>query len=195
MAAVSKRPTASLWLLAVLTAAVGVTWQYISLHLVEKFVTVYPSVPDILMNTFPQYFFGLWGEGLFFSSALLFAIPHFRWHWRDTPKVLISLGLFYFIRGWFMLLFPVGAPMGAVSPDVRLNIWGYATHAYFPGGHIGILTILAMNLQEHRWRWWLWVGIVLFGIGTMLAKNHYTMDSVAGIIIGYAVATWVGRRM
>lgn len=182
------------WALSVLVATIGVSWQYLSLRLVEGLVTNYPSVPDVLMDRLPRVDFGLFGEMAFFSIVLLFVVPHFRWHWRDTPRVLTCLGVFYFVRGWYMLLFPIGAPFGAVDPALRLNIWGYASHAYFPGGHIGVLTTLAFWHPVRRLRPVMWIGVALFGVGTLLAKNHYTMDSVTGVIIAYAVSTWVNHR-
>lgn len=188
------RPTIGQWILSIVTAIVGVSWQYGSLALVDRWVHVYPSVPDVLMDRLPRLEFGWWGEVLFFALILMFAIPHFRWNVWDTPKVLTKLGLFYFVRGWLQLFFPIGAPLNALPPDQRLNVWGYASHAYFPGGHVGILTIMALNLRSKKLRWIMAGGIIVFGLGTILSKNHYTADLLAGALIGYAVNVWVDRR-
>lgn len=190
----TSTPSVGAWAAGISVAIIGVTWQYLSLQLVERFVTVFPSVPDVLMHRLPRVEFGLWGEALFFGLVLCFVIPHFRYQWRQTPRVLMTLGLFYFVRGWFMFLFPIGAPAGALAPIDRLNVWGYATHAYFPGGHIGILTVLTLLQPQPKLRRLMWLGVAIFGIGTLLSKNHYTMDSVAGIIVAYAMTVWVGRR-
>lgn len=189
-----SRPHAKHWLLSIVVAIVGVGWQYVSLWWVEKLVTTFPHVPDVLMDKLPRVEFGVWGEVTFLALILTFAIPHFRYHAWDTPRILVTLGLWYFIRGWFMLLLPLGAPLNAVPPEQRLNVWGFASHAFFPGGHFGVLTILALQHQTAHWRRWMWIGIVLFGFGSILSKNHYTIDLFASLLLAYGLTTWVNRR-
>lgn len=183
------------WIIAFLVAGTGVTWNFVALDLIERSVTVFPRVSDVLMDRLPRVDFGLVGELWFFALILLFVIPHFKFQWRKTPDVLLALGLMYLIRGFFLYLFPIGAPLGSVGADARLSIWGHETHAFFPGGHIAILTVFAMFAPQKWVRRTLWTGLIIFGIGTTLAKTHYTMDSVAGILLGYAVSVWVQRRM
>lgn len=187
-------PSQRRWILAILIGGLGVAWHFTALSLIERLVTSFPSVPDVLMDRWPRVDFGLFGEVWFFGLIALFAVAHFRADWRKTPDVLIALGLMYFVRGWFLFLFPIGAPGGAVGPAERFSVWGHEAHAYFFGGHIAILTVLAMFAPSRLVRRLLWTGLVVFGIGTMLSKNHYTMDSVAGILIGYAIAVWVQRQ-
>lgn len=181
------RPSWKRWTIAVAIATIGVTWQFTSLPLIERTVTVFPTVSDVILDHWPRVDFGWIGEAWFFGLILTFSIVHFRRQWQRTPDILMALGLMYFIRGWFLYLFPIGAPTGAVGPDQRLSIWGHESHAFFPGGHIAILTVLALSSPVRWLRWVLGVGLVVFGLGTMLAKTHYTMDSVGGILLGYAV--------
>jgi membrane-associated phospholipid phosphatase len=190
----NRRQTITRWIIAIIVAAVGATWQFMSLELIERSVSTWPRVTDVLMDQLPRIDFGIIGEIWFFGLILLFAIDHFRRQWRNTPSVLTALGLMYLIRGTFLYFFPIGAPLGAVGADARLSIWGHEAHAFFPGGHIAILTVLAMFAPQAWVRRTLWIGLVIFGIGTMLAKTHYTMDSVGGILLGYAVSVWVKHR-
>jgi membrane-associated phospholipid phosphatase len=181
------------WSISIITATVGVWWQFYSLALIERYVTSFPTVNDILLEALPLVQFGLWGEAWFFLLIGLFAVDHFRFEWRRTPEVLMTLGTFYFVRGWFMFLFPIGAPTGALDASQRLNIWGHASHAYFPGGHIGILTILTLLTPHRTIRHIMWFGVVVFGLGTLLSKNHYTMDSVAGVMLGAGTVLAIRR--
>lgn len=191
----TSRSSAKRWIVAIIIAAIGVTWQYSALSLIERYVTNYPTVPDVVMDNLPRVDFGIFGEIWFFGLILLFAIPHFRRNWRRTPDVLIALGLMYFIRGWIMFLFPIGAPTSAVGAAERLSVWGYESHAYFPGGHIAILTILTLFTTSQKIRAALRIGLVMFGVGTILSKNHYTADSIVGVMLGVLCAVLVLGRL
>ena len=183
------------WLIAAAVAAVGVAWQYAALFLVEMHQHTFVGVPDPLLDRWPRIDFGVYGELYFFSLLALFAWFHIRHNWRATPQLIGTLGLMYFIRGWMQLWFPIGPPAGAVGVGQRITIWGHESHAFFPGGHIAVLTIMAL-LSPVRWvRWALAIGLVLFGLGTMLAKTHYTYDSVTGIMLGYACVLLVRGRL
>lgn len=186
-----SKPTARQWVTGVLVAVIGVTWQYTALWLVERWVQTYPRVTDVVMDRLPRLNFGIWGELFFFGLLVLILVLFFRRQAWDTPKVLLTLGIFYFVRGTIQLFLPIGAPLNALPPDQRLNLWGFASHAYFPGGHIGVLTILTMSLKNQVIRRWAWVGVLLFGAGTLLAKNHYTADSIVGVLLGYAIFTLI----
>lgn len=189
-----SKPSAREWGVSILVLLIGISWQYLSLWWIERLVDNFPRVSDVLMDRLPRIDFGIFGELWFFGLILLFAIAHFRSQPSTTPRVLRAIGLFYFVRGWFTFLFPIGAPAGAVAAAERLHVWGFETHAFFPGGHIGILTILAMSAPNKTIRRCLWAGTIVFGIGAMLAKTHYTMDSVAGILLAYAVCVWLSHR-
>jgi hypothetical protein len=172
----------------------GAAWNIAALSLIERSVVSFPHVTDVLMDSLPRVDFGIYGELFFFSLIMLFSIAHFRRQWQTTPYVMMALGAMYAIRGMFLYFFPIGSPLGSVGAGQRLSIWGHESHAYFPGGHIAVLTILAMHAPTPLVRRLLWAGVVAFGIGSLLSKNHYTMDSVAGVIIGYAISTWSERR-
>lgn len=141
-------PSFRLWALAISAVVVGVTWQYLSLWLAERYVGAYPRVVDVVMDRLPPYSFGIYGELFFYGLVLLAVMPHFRYRSRETWRVLLVIGIFYFIRGIFTMFLPIGTPLGAVPPADRLDIYGFSTHSYFPGGHIGLLTILAKELKE-----------------------------------------------
>lgn len=183
-------PSRRTWILSILFlfACLGFHWG--ALAFIDRIVTSYPSIPDPLMGHLPIVTFGAWGELLFLALFLLFAIPHFRYNWRATPRVLIQAGLVYFIRAWFLVLLPIGSPAGSIPASERLSIWGFANHAYFPGGHMGVLTVYAMNLPVKGLRPLMWVLVVLFAIGTVLNKNHYTADVLGGYLVGLLAISW-----
>jgi membrane-associated phospholipid phosphatase len=103
---------------------------------------------------------------------------------------MVQIGLAYFIRACFLIFIPIGPPAGSIPATERLSIWGFANHAYFPGGHMGVLVVYAMNLPVKRLRPLMWVLTIVFAIGTILNKNHYTADSLGGLLVGLTAVRW-----
>jgi membrane-associated phospholipid phosphatase len=52
------------------------------------------------------------------------------------------------------------------------------------------MTILSLSMQDLRWRRVLLVVTVVFGLGSVMARAHYTADVIAGGALGYALVAW-----
>ena len=172
----------------------GVGWHMAALAIAERSVESYPSIDDVILRVLPRIeLFGI-GETAFFAYLLLFAVLYFRQQDRDCGRLLASLGLFYALRGFFLLLLPIGPPLDAFDPGDRLTIYPYASHAYFPGGHIGIMLLMAWALRRRPLRIGLTMFALLFGFGSMLTRAHYTADILGGVLLAYAIHRLLEKR-
>lgn len=160
---------------------------------IERLTTHFPSVPDVLMARLPYVAFGIPGELSFALFVIVASALLIRRRPSTIPSVLVKLGLFYLFRGLFLFFLPIGPPMDAPAQSSRFVLYPWASHAYFPGGHAGLMTILSLAVQERRARQGLLVFTGLFAVGTLLARTHYTADALGGWLLAYAVTSW-GRR-
>lgn len=183
-----------IWLsLAIALAGVGVHMG--ALALADRLVTIFPAVSDILMDRWPAFDFYLIGE-LFFAAIILAIIYNILGRQRpDIARILVMVGIYYAARGIFLLFLPIGAPHGAPLPADRFVFYPYPSHAYFPGGHIGIMFLLARAIRDPRWRRGIIAAALVFGLGTMLTKAHYTADLFGGLLLGYAVSVWGEKHL
>jgi hypothetical protein len=173
----------------------GVAMHMLGLELVERFVTTFPAVPDVVHMHLPYVDFGVFGE-LCFAGFLATAVTvHVRSQARAVAGVLVMLGLFYAGRGLFLLLLPVGSPPTAPALADRFVFYPYASHGYFPGGHAGLMTVLSLSLADPRWRRALLGFTVIFAFGTVLARTHYAADAVGGCLLGAGIVAWGRRRL
>lgn len=182
-------------LIGTLIAALGVAMHMAALALADRAVDQFPTVPDVLLERLP--FFNLFaiGEALFWLYLLVFAVAFFRQRPVSLARVLVLLGVYYAVRGLFLLLLPIGPPPGAPPITGRFVLFPYPEHAYFPGGHVGLMFLLALHLKPRGLRWAFAVSAVLYGIGTMLARAHYSADTLGGLLLGYAVFVWGERNL
>lgn len=178
---------------ALLVAAAGVTVHMGALALIERFVTHFPPVPDVVHAHLPYVDFGVPGE-LCFAAYLAIAIGVLLARQRhQAAEIVALLGLYYGLRGLFLFVLPIGVPPTAPPLDARFVLYPFAGHAYFPGGHAGVMTILSLAVTDRRWRIGLLAATAVFGFGTLLARTHYTADVLGGFVVGFAVWAW-GER-
>ncbi len=173
--------------------AIGVAMHMGSLTLIERFVAGFPSVTDVFQAKLPYVDFGVPGELVFVAFFIACWTLLIRRQPRSVPSVLCLLGAFYAIRGVFLFLLPIGSPPTAPAIADRFVLYPHPDHAFFPGGHAGLMTILSLVLQDRRWRRAMLAVSVAFALGTIVARTHYTADALGGWVVGYALVSW-GRR-
>jgi len=179
--------------LAVGIAGLGVSLG--SLKLSERLVPWFPSVPDVIQARLPYIDFGVPAELAFLAFLVTTATLLIARQPRGVPSVICLVGVFYAIRGVFLFLLPIGSPPTAPAALDRFVLYPYPEHAYFPGGHAGLMTILSLCVEDPRWRRVLLVVTMVFAIGSVMARAHYTADVLAGGALGYALVDWGKGRL
>lgn len=178
----------------VLALAAGLSVHMAALAGIERFVSDFPPVPDVIHARLPYVDFGAPGEmayGLFMVCVLTRLV---RRQSDTLPTVLALLGLFYALRGVFLFLLPIGIPPTAPPLGDRFVLWPFPGHAYFPGGHTGMMTVLSLSVRDRVWRRALIVATIVFAIGTLLSRTHYAADAFGGALLGYGITLWGRRR-
>jgi membrane-associated phospholipid phosphatase len=175
---------------ALAVVAAGLVVNLVGLRLSDQLVPWFPSVPDIIQARLPYVDFGVPGELVFIAFFVTSVTLLITRQPSSIATVLCLIGVFYAIRGVFMFLLPIGSPPTAPPGLHRFLLYPYASHAYFPGGHAGLMTILSLSMQDLRWRRVLLVVTVVFGLGSVMARAHYTADVIAGGALGYALVAW-----
>jgi hypothetical protein len=176
----------------VLVAGLGI--HMACLAWIGTLVRSFPPVPDVLHACLPYVDFGPPGELVYVAFLVAMATVLFRTQPRTLPSILAALGIFYAIRGIFLFLLPIGLPPTAPPVSDRFVLWPYAEHAFFPGGHTGMMTVLSLSVISTPWRRAFLSVTLAFALGTLLARTHYTADAFGGWLVGYAVILWVRRR-
>jgi membrane-associated phospholipid phosphatase len=67
----------------------------------------------------------------------------------------------------------------------------------FPSLHVALSLLASLIIYQHdKKHWWVWIMFAGITLSTMLIKQHYFIDAVAGIllgIIGYLVYLWLRK--
>ena len=179
----------------VLALCAGLGVHMAALALIERFVRVFPPLPDVVHAHLPYVDFGWPGELAYAAFMLTAVAVLFRTQPRSVPAILALLGLFYAVRGVFLFLMPIGAPPTAPPLAARFVFWPFPDHAYFPGGHTGMMSVISLSVASARWRRAFLAFTFAFAIGTLLARTHYTADALGGWLTAYAIVLCGRRRL
>ena len=172
----------------------GIALHMSALAAIGRLVRTFPSVPDVVHARLPYVDFGVPGELCFAAFLVSIIVVLYRTQPRTVPVILTLLGLFYAVRGVFLFLLPIGMPPTAPPLGARFVFWPFAGHAYFPGGHTGMMTLLSLSVVSRSWRRAFLAFTCAFAIGTLLARTHYAADAVGGWLVAYAIVLWGRRR-
>src|SRR5262245_24922846 len=187
----AARPsTAGGWLALVGGLSVHMT----ALASIGRLVASFPAIPDIVHERLPYVDFGVPGELAYAAFMLAVIVVLVRQQPKTVPAILLLLGLFYAVRGVFLFLLPIGIPPTAPPLAERFVLWPYAGHAYFPGGHTGMMTVLSLSVVSKPWRRVFLAATLAFALGTLVARTHYSADAFGGWLVGYAIVSWGRRR-
>ena len=174
-------------ILATAVMAAGLAVHQGLLQLTDAHVRFYPHLADPVLSRLPTLNIEVAGEYGLAVILVLFSFHHFRRQPERTPLLFVAIGMLYAARGVFLWLMPIGAPPGA--PLDSLHLYPFANHSYFPSGHVSLISLCAWLCRDTRWKRFFLVVALVFGLGTMMAKAHYTADLLGGLLLAHAVAT------
>lgn len=116
---------------------------------------------------------------------------------RTDPSRLPAVGtvfaLMYLSRAVLMVLTPL-APAQGEGPF----IFSPQQYGMFPSGHVAAVVLLALLTPRNRPgpRRVQWLMLLLMVAGLLLARGHYSIDVVGGLLLGYVVVhTWRSGRL
>ena len=146
---------------------------------------------------------------LFYSLTFVYVLVVPYLLIKDKKKFLVLALSFIFtmLMGYLtFLLFPVKTVLrvetfdpGVWSSLVKITYFLDAPgFNNFPSLHVALSLLVSLIIYDHNQRqWWVWIAFVLITLSTMLIKQHYFIDAVAGVllgIIGFLVYLWLLKR-
>ncbi|WP_122263400.1 phosphatase PAP2-related protein [Ornithinimicrobium cerasi] len=109
------------------------------------------------------------------------------------PAVGTVFAVMYLLRAGIMVLTPL-APAQGEGPF----IFTPQNYGMFPSGHVAAMTLLALLTPVDRpgLRRLQWLLVLLMSAGLLLARGHYSIDVVGGLLLAsFVVHTWRHGRL
>lgn len=189
-----RSPRTHRWILGLAMFGIGYWLSALAARSAERYGSTLPSVPDVVLAHVPYRDLYFVGE-IFFWVFLALLVARLVLERRfNFSYALFVIGAFSLLRALFLVLLPLGPPLTAPEFSARFHLYPYP-FAYFPSGHVALLTILTLFLKRGWVRWLAWVGVIAFSIGTFFTRAHYSADALGAVVIAYAVYTFCERHV
>jgi membrane-associated phospholipid phosphatase len=149
----------------------------------------------VVADLLPRVDLSRYGELFALAFIIVFLTVFVRHRRSDLPYLFTLVGVFYAGRGTFLLLLPIGAPAAGPFAAARAGPWPDPSHSFFPSGHFGLMCLLSLSLEQPWARRTLACGALVYAVGTLLTRAHYTADLLGGLVLAYGVHAWGERHL
>jgi membrane-associated phospholipid phosphatase len=114
-------------------------------------------------------------------------------HKRDynrVPFIFLMIGIFYIVRGIFIVLTPFGNPPMFNGSDPLFH--GFANYelGVYPSGHAGNVFLILLLMNSRVYRWITGICLIVVIIALFLAHAHYSIDILSGLFFAYAIRSY-----
>jgi membrane-associated phospholipid phosphatase len=103
------------------------------------------------------------------------------------PYILLLCGLFFIVRGIFIVLTPFGNPPNFNGSDSLFNGFSKYELGVYPSGHVGNSFLLLLLVNNRVYRYILGVCLLIIIFSLFLAHGHYSIDILSGLFFAYAI--------
>ncbi len=147
-----------------------------------------PMLSDLILDNLPFYNVSLIYD--IFCLVPIFLVLLYFVHKKDydrIPLFLLLTGIFYIIRGIFIVLTPFGNPPMFNGSDPLFHGFSNFELGVYPSGHAGNVFLLFLLVKDRGYKWLIMICLVIVITALFLARGHYSIDILSGLFFSYAI--------
>jgi hypothetical protein len=180
--------------IGLLSVLAGIGLNYASQAYLHNYMSegkTLPMLSDLILDNLPVIDLSLIYDIFILISVFLILI--YIVHKKDynrIPFFLLLVGIFYIVRGVFIVLTPFGNPPMFNGSDPLFH--GFANYelGVYPSGHAGLLFLLLILVKDKIYKWLILFCLVTVIIALFLTHCHYSIDILSGIFFAYAIRAY-----
>jgi membrane-associated phospholipid phosphatase len=155
-----------------------------------------PMLSDLILDNLPVLDVSLVYD--IFCIVIFATVAIYIVHRKDynrIPFILLLCGIFFIVRGIFVVLTPFGNPPEFNGSDALFNGFSRYELGVYPSGHVGnsFLLLLLVNDIKYRRIMWIWLTVIILSL--FLAHGHYSIDILSGIFFAYAIRAYGNKHL
>jgi hypothetical protein len=155
-----------------------------------------PILSDLILDKLPFINVSILYD-IFGITSILLAVIYIV-HKKDynrIPLIFLMIGIFYIVRGIFIVLTPFGnPPMFNGSYPLFHGFANYELGVY-PSGHAGSLFLIMLLVNDKVYKWLIGICLVIVIITLFMAHSHYSIDILSGLFFAYAIRSYGQKHL
>jgi membrane-associated phospholipid phosphatase len=150
-----------------------------------------PMLSDLILDKLPVIDVSLIYDIVALIPIILsFVYIFHKKAYKSIPFFLLMVGIFYIVRGVFIVLTPFGNPPSFNGSDPLFHGFTNYEVGVYPSGHTGVVFMLLLLLKDRIYSWIIGVCLVIVICSLFLAHAHYSIDILSGIFFSYAIRSY-----
>ena len=147
-----------------------------------------PMLSDFILDHLPFYNVSL----IYDISCLIpiFLVLIYIVHKKDynrIPLFFLLTGIFYIVRGIFIVLTPFGNPPMFNGSDPLFHGFSNFELGVYPSGHAGNVFLMFLLVKDKSYKWLILICLAIVITALFLARGHYSIDILSGLFFAYAI--------
>lgn len=155
-----------------------------------------PMLSDLILDNLPVLNVSLYYD--IFALIPIILVLVYIVHKKDfnrIPVFLMMSGLFYIVRGIFIVLTPFGNPPMFNGSDPLFNGFAKYDLGVYPSGHVGNVFLMFLLVKDRSYKWVIFICLILVMITLFLAHGHYSIDILSGLFFSYAIRAFGDKHL
>lgn len=147
-----------------------------------------PMLSDLILDNLPVIDLSLIYD--LFCLVIFIIVAIYIVHKKDynrLPYILLLCGIFFIVRGIFIVLTPFGNPPEFQGSDPLFNGWSKFELGVYPSGHVGNSFLLLLLVNDKIYKFILMFCLLVIIIALFLSHGHYSIDMLSGFFFAYAI--------
>ena len=147
-----------------------------------------PMLSDLILDNLPVIDLSLVYD--LFCLVVFAVVAIYLVHRKDYnrfPFILLLCGIFFILRGIFIVLTPFGNPPEFMGSDPLFNGFSKFELGVYPSGHVGNSFLLMLLVKDKLYKYFLAFCVVVIVFALFLSHGHYSIDILSGFFFAYAI--------
>jgi hypothetical protein len=147
-----------------------------------------PMLSDLILDNLPFYNVSLiYDISCLIPIVLVLIYFVHKQDYNRIPFFLLMSGIFYIVRGIFIVLTPFGNPPMFNGSDPLFHGFSNYELGVYPSGHAGNVFLLFLLVKDKSYKWLIFICLVVVISALFLARGHYSIDILSGLFFSYAI--------
>jgi membrane-associated phospholipid phosphatase len=155
-----------------------------------------PMLSDLILDNLPMLNVSILYD--LFCLVIFATVAIYIIHRKDydrIPFILLLCGIFFIIRGIFIVLTPFGNPPEFNGSDPWFNGFSRFELGVYPSGHVGNSFLLLLLVKDKKYRRIMWIWLTVIIVSLFLAHGHYSIDILSGVFFAYAIKAFGEKHL